>query len=360
MSDDKHPHSGMKGRIMPSDTSNHNADQLDLKSMTPWLSSHIAGFEGPVTVSKFAGGQSNPTFKLSTPNGDYVLRRKPMGPVLPSAHAVDREYRVIAALAKTDVPVPQVYALCTDESVIGSIFYVMEMVEGRVFWDPRLNDQSKADRTAIYDSMNQTIAAIHSVDPDSVGLSDFGRSENYLQRQVGLWTKQYQASITVENEAMDNIIRWLPNNVPDDELTSIVHGDYRLDNVLMHPARPHAVAVLDWELSTIGNPLADLAYHMMAWRFAPTMFRGLAGVDLAALGIPDEQTYLAAYFDRTGLTMPDDWDFYIILSMFRIAAILQGVAKRAEAGNAADAQAKQIGAMAGPIAQQAWALVQSR
>lgn len=345
---------------MSSDTRKRSADQLDLDSLTPWLSANIAGFEGPVTVSKFSGGQSNPTFELATPNGDYVLRRKPMGPVLPSAHAVDREYRVIAALAKTNVPVPQVYALCTDESVIGSIFYVMEMVEGRVFWDPRLKDQSNADRTAIYDSMNQTIAAIHSVDPAQVGLSDFGRSENYLQRQVGLWTKQYQASVTTENKAMDSIISWLPDNVPDDDLISIVHGDYRLDNVLMHPTMPHAVAVLDWELSTIGNPLADLAYHMMAWRFAPSMFRGLAGVDLAALGIPDEETYLATYCERTGFAVPQDWDFYIILSMFRIAAILQGVAKRAEAGNAADERAKQVGAMAGPIAEHAWALIQSQ
>ena len=339
-----------------------NATQMDLPldRLIPWLSDNVPGFQGPVDVKKFSGGQSNPTFQLTTPEKSYVLRRKPMGPVLPSAHAVDREFEVLSALAGTSVPVPRVYTLCMDESVTGSIFYVMQMVEGRIFWDPRLKDQTNAERTAIYDAMNQTIAAIHTVDPGSVGLQDFGRSDNYLQRQVSRWSKQYQASITNESPAMDNIMNWLPDHIPSDDRVSIVHGDYRLDNVMIHPAQPHAVAVLDWELSTIGNPLADLAYHMMAWRFAPAMFRGLAGVDLDALGIPDEETYLTSYFERTGFDKPDDWEFYIILSMFRIAAILQGVAKRAEAGNAADARAKQVGAMAGPIAEQAWALVQLR
>ncbi|SEP85688.1 phosphotransferase [Thalassovita taeanensis] len=346
---------------MQGDTDTARASgQMDTDRLRVWLSQNVAGFQGPMQITKFEGGQSNPTFKIAAASGDYVLRRKPPGPVLPSAHAVDREYRVLSALSETAVPVPKVHALCLDEAVLGSMFYVMDMIPGRTFWDPRLPDQTKAERAAIFDGMNQTIAAIHSIDPKSVGLEGFGRSENYLQRQVSRWTKQYHASATIENPAMDKIIEWLPKHLPQDNISGIVHGDYRLDNVLIHPSEPRIVAVLDWELSTIGNPLADFAYHVMTWRFAPELFRGLGGEDLKTLGIPDETEYLETYLRRTGFDRPDDWEFYVILSMFRLASILQGIAKRAITGTAANADAVEVGAKAVPISELAWGIIASR
>ncbi|MGE4014096.1 MAG: phosphotransferase family protein, partial [Alphaproteobacteria bacterium] len=302
----------------------------------------------------FKGGQSNPTYRLTGETGLYVLRRKPPGKLLPSSHAVDREFRVLKALAGTEVPVPRVHALCEDDSVIGSAFYVMDHVDGRVFWDPRLPELDKADRTAIFDSMNAAIAALHRVKPADVGLEDFGRPGNYMERQISRWTKQYRAAETETIEAMDKVIEWLPRHTPPDGEPGIVHGDYRLDNVIVHPTEPRVIAILDWELSTLGYPVADFAYHCMSWRVPPELFRGLAGVDSAALGIPDEAAYVAAYCRRTHRSSIDNWEFYIVYSMFRIAAILQGIAKRAIDGTAANADAHEVGRRARPFAEQAW------
>src|SRR5690348_987011 len=309
--------------------------ELPLERLGAWLGSHVAGFRGPVTAERFAGGQSNPTYRLSAASGQYVLRRKPPGPLLPSAHAVDREFRVMRALAETAVPVPRVYALCEDDAVIGSAFYVMEFLDGRIFWDPRLPGLPAAERRAMFLSMNTVIAALHSVDYVAVGLSDFGRPGNYLARQVARWSRQYQASETEPQPAMDRLIEWLPRHLPLEGEARIVHGDYRIDNLIFHPTEPRVIGVLDWELSTIGDPLADFAYHVMAWRVSPELFRGLAGVDLAALGIPNEDEYVAAYCAHTGRQQSANWEFYIVYSLFRLAAIMQGIAKRAIDGTAA-------------------------
>lgn len=318
-----------------------------------WLAAHVNGYRGPSQVSAFAGGQSNPTFRLAAPSGAYVLRRRPIGPTLPSAHAVDREFRVLAALAGSGIPVPPVHALCTDPQVAGSMFYVMDLVPGRVFWDPCLPELTGAERRAIFASMNRVIADIHNLDPVALGLADHGRPGNYLARQVDRWTRQYRAAEMEPNPAMEELIAWLGANLPAEGGTRLVHGDYRLDNVLIHPTEPRIVAVLDWELSTLGDPRADFAYHAMSWRLAPDLFRGLEGVDLAALEIPDEAAYVAAYVARTGIDPRPDWRFFLLLSMFRIAAILQGIARRAHDGTAADRQAAEVGARAIPISQRA-------
>lgn len=323
----------------------------DVSHLTSWLAAAIPGFTGPISLERTSGGQSNPTFRLRAPGYDFVVRSKPPGPTLPSAHAVDREFRVLDALQASDVPVPRVRAMCTDQDVIGTVFYVMDFVPGRVFWDPRLPDLTRTERAAIFDSMNDTIARIHSVDFAKVGLGDYGRPGAYAERQVSRWTKQYRASEIDPNPAMDWLIDWLPRNLPADSRAGLVHGDYRLDNVLIHPTEPRVVAVLDWELSTLGDPIADFAYHMMSWRFAPDLFRGLAGIDFAAAGIPDEETYLSRYLERTGLARPEHWEFYLVLSMFRIAAILQGIARRSVDGTAANADAAEVGAKALPISQ---------
>ncbi|SDO74509.1 Predicted kinase, aminoglycoside phosphotransferase (APT) family [Lutimaribacter pacificus] len=332
----------------------------DETRLAAWMQENVAGFQGPVALSKFEGGQSNPTFRVDAASGRYVLRRKPLGPVLPSAHAVDREFRVLEAMRKGGVPVADVHALCQDSNVIGSDFYVMDFVDGRVFWDPRLPDMSRDERAAVFASMNSTIAQIHSLDPDAIGLSDFGRKEDYLKRQIARWTRQYEAARTGPNPAMEGLMKWLPEHVPAEHPVRVVHGDYRLDNVLIHPAEPRIVAVLDWELSTLGNPIADFAYHMLSWHFSAALFRGMAGEDLAALGIPDERQYLEQYLASTGLDAPGDWEFYIILSMFRIASILQGIARRSQDGSAANADAAEIGAKAVPISELAWGLVRAR
>ncbi|MFC6761488.1 phosphotransferase family protein [Sulfitobacter porphyrae] len=246
----------------------------DTDALTAWMQENVTRFSGTPVLSKFEGGQSNPTFRVTSDSGAYVLRRKPMGPVLPSAHAVDREFRVLSAMAAANIPVPRVRALCLDESVIGSNFYIMDLVPGRVFWDPRLPDLSTQERAGIFDSMNETIARIHSLDPDTIGLGDFGRKDDYLTRQVSRWTRQYEAARMDPNDAMERLIEWLPRHIPPEHPARVVHGDYRLDNVLVHPQEPHVSAVLDWELSTIGNPIADFAYHLMTWRIAPDLFRG--------------------------------------------------------------------------------------
>jgi aminoglycoside phosphotransferase (APT) family kinase protein len=332
---------------------------LPLARLEGWMRDHIDGFHGPLAAEQFEGGQSNPTYKLRSGAGSYVLRRKPLGQLLPSAHAVDREYRVMRALSGTDVPVPKVYALCEDDSVIGSAFYVMEFLDGRIFWDPRLPGLASDERRAMFQSMNTVIAALHSVDHAAVGLAEFGRPGDYMARQVARWSRQYQASETEQQPAMDRLIEWLPRHLPPEGAARIVHGDYRIDNLIYHPTEPRVIGVLDWELSTIGDPLADFAYHMMAWRVTPELFRGLAGVDLAALGIPSEDEYVAAYGARTGQGRTADWEFYMVYSLFRLAAIMQGIAKRALDGTAASREADELGRLARPVGEQAWALARS-
>jgi len=341
---------------------------FDTAALSAWLQQHVPGFAGPLGVEMFKGGQSNPTYKLITPTRSYVMRAKP-GPVarlLPSAHAIEREYAVMRGLAGSDVPVPQMLALCEDEAVIGRAFYIMEFMQGRVLWDQTLPDMSQAGRGAIYDEMNRVIAALHSVDHAARGLADYGKPGNYFERQIARWSKQYQASITEPIAEMDRLMDWLPAHMPasarDESRVAIVHGDYRLDNLMFHPSEPRVIAVLDWELSTLGHPLADFAYHCMSWHIPASLSRGIGGCDLKALGIPDEQAYIRRYCERTGISDVDsllaDWNFYLAYNMFRIAAILQGIAKRVEAGTAASAQAKAAGATARPMAQLAWSFAQ--
>jgi aminoglycoside phosphotransferase (APT) family kinase protein len=337
-----------------------STQQLDTSRLQQYLAQHLQGFSGELTAEKFAGGQSNPTFKLTTGGKDYVLRRKPPGELLKSAHAVDREYRVITALRDTDVPVPATYILCEDEAIIGSMFYLMEFKDGRVLWDPMVEEAAdNAERSAIYDSMNKTMAALHNVDIDAVGLSDYGRPGNYFERQVGRWSKQYRASETETIPAMETLIDWLPKNMPaDDGAISLVHGDYRLDNLMFDPIKPEVIAVLDWELSTLGHPLADLANQCMAWKLPRDGgIKGLAGVDRKALGIPSDEEYIAAYCARTGRDGIDNWNFYIIFSMFRLAAIAQGIVKRSLIGTASSSEADSRGAIVKPLAQMAVDLI---
>lgn len=341
---------------------------FDTNALAAWMAQQVAGFDGPLTVELFKGGQSNPTYKLITPGRSYVMRAKP-GPVarlLPSAHAIEREYRVMHALAGSDVPVPAMRALCEDEGVIGRAFYIMEFLQGRVLWDQSLSGMTPAERGAIYDEMNRVIAALHRVDHVARGLQDYGRSGNYFERQIARWSKQYQASVTQPIAEMDALMDWLPAHMPasakDESRVSIVHGDYRLDNLMFHPTEPRVIAVLDWELSTLGHPLADFAYHCMSWHIPASLQRGIGGLDLAALGIPVERDYIARYCARTGMAdnaqLHADWNFYLAYNMFRIAAILQGIAKRVEAGTAASAQARAAGATARPMAQLAWSFAE--
>lgn len=325
-----------------------------------WMAAHVPGFAGPLALERLAGGQSNPTWRVRAASGDYVLRQKPVGNVLASAHAVDREYRVMQALAGSDVPVPRVHALCADPQVMGSMFFVMDYLPGRTLFDPRLPGHAPADRAAIFDAMNRTHAAISLVDPVAVGLGDYGRHGGYVARQVSRWTKQYRASETRPIAAMDALIDWLPRNLPQgEEEVRLVHGDYRLDNLIFHASEPRVLAVVDWELSTLGCPYADFAYNVMVWRIAPELFRGLGGVDLAGTGIPSEDAYIDRWCERTGRRRPAAFDFYIVLALFRIAAILQGIAKRAEDGTAADPNAAEMGRTAAPLAEIAWEMVRS-
>jgi aminoglycoside phosphotransferase (APT) family kinase protein len=319
-----------------------NTQTLDTDVLGKYLEQHLPGFEGTLSAEKFPGGQSNPTFKLSAGGQHYVLRRKPPGELLKSAHAVDREYRVITALRDTDVPVPRTHLLCEDEAVIGSMFYVMEYMEGRILWDPLLPEAAdNAERAAIYDAMNQTMAALHNVDVDQVGLSDYGRPGNYFERQLSRWSKQYRASETEQIADMESLMQWLEARMPEDDGTvSLVHGDYRLDNMMFHPTEPRVIALLDWELSTLGHPLADLANQCMAWMLPRDgRIMGLAGVDRAALGIPTDEEYIARYCERTGRQGIENWNFYLVFSLFRLAAIIQGIVKRAQIGTASSSDA---------------------
>jgi aminoglycoside phosphotransferase (APT) family kinase protein len=338
-----------------------DAHRFDVASLERYMRENVEGFSGALEVEQFKGGQSNPTYRLSAGGKRYVMRRKPPGKLLPSAHAVDREYRVVTALAKTDVPVARTYALCNDEAVIGTAFYIMDYVEGRVLWDPQLPGMAPGERAAIFDEMNRVIAALHRVDYAALGLADYGKPGNYFQRQVDRWSRQYRASETEKIEAMDRLIEWLPANIPADDATSIVHGDYRIDNMIFHAREPRVLAVLDWELSTLGHPMGDFSYHAMAWRLSSREFRGLRGVDLNALGIPSEQVYVARYLERTGMSAwsEKDWNFCMAYNMFRASAIFQGVMARAVAGNAASAQAVETGKRARPMAELGWAQVES-
>ena len=337
---------------------------FDVSTLESWLLANMTGFEGPLSVEMFKGGQSNPTYKLITPKCAYVMRAKP-GPVaklLPSAHAIEREFAVMKGLSGTAVPVAQMHVLCEDEAIIGRAFYVMEFVAGRVLWDQSLPGMTNAQRGEIYDEMNRVIAALHSVKFAEQGLANYGKPGSYIERQIGRWSKQYAASQTQVIPEMDRLIAWLPANIPtsakDESLVSIVHGDYRLDNLMFHTTEPKVLAVLDWELSTLGHPLADFSYHCMAWHIKPGSFRGIGGLDHQALGIPDEAEYIKRYCERTGFTTPEklalDWNFYMAYNLFRIAAILQGIAKRVVDGTASSEQAKSSGAGAKPMAELAW------
>ena len=337
----------------------HAFDQAALAS---WLRGRVEGFDGAMSVEQFKGGQSNPTFLLSAGGRRYVLRRKPPGELLPSAHAVDREFRVISALAQTEVPVARAHVLCEDTSVIGAMFYVMDYVDGRVLWDPSLPGMTPAQRRAHFDELGRVMAALHCVDPAAIGLADYGKPGNYIERQVARWTRQYRASETETIDAVERLIEWLPAHVPPGDEARIVHGDYRFDNVIFHATEPRILAVLDWELSTLGHPLVDFAYHCMAWHMAGGEgTRGLGGVDLAALGIPSESEYLQWYLKRTGRSEPsrEDWTYFLVFGMFRLVGIVQGIKKRALQGNASNEQAMQAGSRVKPLAEQAWALAQS-
>lgn len=347
---------------------------FDVPALEAWLKKNLPGFDGPLSVEMFKGGQSNPTYKLGTPKQSYVMRAKP-GPVaklLPSAHAIEREFAVMTGLAGTDVPVPRMFCLCEDESVIGRAFYVMEFMQGRVLWDQALPGMTNTQRAEIYDEMNRVISALHTVKFAERGLAGYGKPGNYFERQIGRWSKQYKASadgagpMSQPIPAMEKLVEWLPANIPsaarDESKVSIVHGDYRLDNLMFHPSEPRVIAVLDWELSTLGHPLADFSYHCMSWHIPHSGFRGISGLDIASLGIPSEDDYIRRYCDRTGLTtvadLKADWNFYMAYNMFRIAAILQGIAKRVEAGTASSAQAAASGASARPMAELAWSFAQ--
>ena len=337
---------------------------FDTMALHAWLDGRLRGYAGPLRVEQFKGGQSNPTYKLITPGGESVMRTKP-GPaarLLPSAHAIEREYRVMQALSGTDVPVPRMELLCDDETVIGRAFYVMAHVAGRVLWNQALPGLTPPERAAHYDEMNRVIAALHSLQPAAVGLADYGKPGSYFERQISRWSKQYLASQTGTIGEMDRLLQWLPAHMPasalDEREVSIVHGDFRLDNMIFHASEPRVLAVLDWELSTLGHPLADFSYHCMAWHIAPGVFRGIEGLDHAALGIPSESDYTARYCARSGRATPAalraDWNFYLAYNLFRLAAITQGIARRVVDGIAASDQARATGAATRALAERAW------
>jgi len=314
--------------------------RFDEAALARWMTDNVADFAGPLMVEQFRGGQSNPTYRLSTPGKSYVLRRKPPGDLLPGAHAIDREAMVLSRLGAAGFPVAHVHGLCTDDAVIGTWFYVMDMVEGRIFWDATFPGVSQTERPACFDAMNATMALLHSYDPVAIGLGDFGKPGNYFARQIGRWSKQYLADdLAGRNPDMDALVEWLPANIPAGDETSVVHGDFRCDNMIFHPTEPRVLAVLDWELSTLGHPLADFAYHAMMYRMPPDIVAGLKGADLAALGIPSEADYVAAYCRRTGRDGIAGYEFYIAFNLFRLAAIFHGIKGRVLRGTAANAQA---------------------
>jgi len=332
------------------------AHAFDVNALQDYMRSHVEGFAGPLTVRQFRGGQSNPTYRLDASSGSYVMRRKPPGKLLRSAHAVDREFRVISALYGADFPVPRPFALCEDDQVVGTMFYIMDFVDGRIFWDLDLPECDRDERAAIYDDANRVISDLHNFDVSKLGLEDFGKRGNYFARQISRWSKQYVASETREVREMNRLMDWLPQNIPDDESVSVVHGDYRLDNMVFHPVEPRVIGVLDWELSTIGHPLGDFTYHLMAWQMPEVGIgsAGLAGKDLASLGIPDEETYVEMYCRRTGRDGIANRNFYMAYNFFRIAAILQGIAGRVRDGTAASVHAQRVELAVEPLARIGW------
>ncbi|WP_068091643.1 phosphotransferase family protein [Novosphingobium rosa] len=328
---------------------------LDVMALDGWMRAHVEDYRGPLTIEQFKGGQSNPTYRLVTPERSYVLRKQPPGALLKGAHAVDREAKVLTGLARAGFPVAQIHRVCTDPSVIGTIFYVMEMVEGRIFWDAAIPDVSNTERAALFDAMNATIAQLHSVDYAAVGLGDYGRPGNYFERQIARWSKQYLDDTDAGRDpAMDRLVAWLPANIPPGDETSIVHGDFRIDNLIFHPTQPKVLAVLDWELSTLGHPGADFAYHAMMYRMPPHIVAGLGGADIAALGIPDERAYLEAYCTRRGLADMPTYGFYMAFNFFRLAAIFHGIKGRVIRGTASSAQAKERVAVLPELMKLAW------
>jgi aminoglycoside phosphotransferase (APT) family kinase protein len=333
------------------------AHRFDRSSLEHWMAQNVAGFVGPLEVEQFKGGQSNPTYKLVTPARSYVLRRKPPGKLLPGAHAVDREYRVISALRAQGFPVAEALALCEDEAVIGTAFYVMEMVGGRIFWEAAFPELSREERPLYFDAMNATLASLHRIDPAAAGLEDYGKPGNYFARQIGRWSKQYLGDVEAGRlRSMDRLVEWLPDHIPADEgQARVIHGDFRCDNMIFHPSEPRVLAVLDWELSTLGHPLADFSYHLMMYRMPAGITAGLAGLDLPALNIPSEGEYVAAYCRRTGRSGIPDLDFYIAFNMFRLAAILHGIKGRVARGTAASAHAEAAVAGLEGLADLAWA-----
>ncbi|GAA0198898.1 aminoglycoside phosphotransferase (APT) family kinase protein [Brevundimonas nasdae] len=327
--------------------------QLNEAALDAWMAENVAGYAGPLTVRQFKGGQSNPTYELTTPTAAYVLRRKPPGVLLPSAHAVDREFQVISALAAQGFPVARSYALCTDDAVIGSMFYVMDKVEGRIFWDLKLPGLTPLERRAIYEAQTDTLAALHAFDPDAIGLADYGKAGNYFARQVGRWTKQYRASEIEPIASMDRLIAFLPESLPPEGPSRIVHGDFRLDNMILAPDRAEVRAVLDWELSTLGDPMADFSYLLIGWAIPASLRNGLAGADLEALGIPSVEETVERYAARTGLK-PANLDWLYAYNLFRLSAICQGIAGRVRDGTAASAHARTMAAQVGPLSDAAW------
>ncbi len=330
--------------------------EFHIPALEAWLAGHVADYAGPLGVEQFRGGQSNPTYKLITPGRCYVLRRKPPGKLLPGAHAVEREYRVITALGKQGFPVAKSYGLCEDEGVIGTPFYVMEMVEGRIFWDTAFPELPAGDRPAYFDAMNATMAALHCIDPEAAGLGDYGKPGNYFERQIARWSRQYQGDVEAGRvAAMDRLVEWLPANVPADEPQArVIHGDFRCDNMIFHPTEPRVLAVLDWELSTLGHPLADFTYHLLMYRMPAAVSTGLVGQDLAALNIPSEADYVAAYCARTGRDSIPDLDFYMAFNLFRLAGIIHGIKGRVVRGTATSAHASQMAASLEALADLAW------
>ena len=327
--------------------------RLDEAALDAWMRAHVSGYAGPLTVRQFKGGQSNPTYELVTPSAAYVLRRKPPGVLLPSAHAVDREFQVISALAAQGFPVAKPHALCLDETVIGSIFYVMDKVEGRIFWDLKLPGLTPVERRAVYEAQTDTLARLHAFDPAAIGLGDYGKAGNYFARQVGRWTKQYRASETEPVPAMDRLIAFLPESLPAEGPSRIVHGDFRLDNMILALDRAEVRAVLDWELSTLGDPMADFSYLLIAWAIPASLRNGLAGADLEALGIPSVEETVERYAAATGMR-PANLDWLYAYNLFRLAAICQGIAGRVRDGTAASAHAKTMAAQVGPLSDAAW------
>ena len=339
------------------------AQRFDVPALERYLAAHVPGFCGPLEGRQFRGGQSNPTFLLRAGDGaQYVLRKQPGGPLLPSAHAVDREFGVISALSGTGFPVAPPVCFCPDRSVIGTLFYIMGYAAGRNFWDPTLPELNPTARAAVYEEMNRVLVRLHTLDFAGAGLADYGRPGNYFARQIARWSKQYRASETERIEAMEKLLAWLPHNIPADDETTLVHGDYRLDNMIFHATEPRIIAVVDWELSTLGHPLADFSYHVMVWRVPAGENRGLAGVDCAALGIPTEAQYLASYCERTGRpgVEPAVWDFCMAYNLFRIACIRQGILRRVVDGTAASRHAREAGAKARETAELAWQQVEER